>query len=140
MQNKTKKRKLGDLGEELASMFLMKRGVRVFEINYLKPWGEIDLIARKGKTIHFIEVKSVSCVTVENRVSRETLGRSQMGEALRPEEHVTREKKERLGRAIQTYLADHHISRETPFQVDVVTVKIDTIQKTAFVELFERVM
>ncbi|MEK7579400.1 MAG: YraN family protein [Patescibacteria group bacterium] len=130
MKFKTKKRKIGDLGEDLACLFLVKHGMRIIDRNYLKPWGEIDVVARSSRGVHFVEVKAVSRVT-GNNVSRETIN---------PEEHVTREKKERLSRAIQTYLADRHISHETSFQVDVITVKIDTIQKTALVEVFEKIM
>ena len=40
------KKQVGDLGEELASRFLSKKGYRMVGKNYLKKWGEIDLIAK----------------------------------------------------------------------------------------------
>jgi Holliday junction resolvase-like predicted endonuclease len=69
---KTEKRKTGDLGEDIASMFLMKQGFIVVERNYLRKWGEIDIVAKKDRTLHFVEVKTVSCGT-RNAVTHETL-------------------------------------------------------------------
>ncbi|MES2202959.1 MAG: YraN family protein [Patescibacteria group bacterium] len=57
---KTAKRQLGDQGEEVACKYLAGKGYTVLERNYLKPWGEIDILAEKAKRLYFIEVKSVS--------------------------------------------------------------------------------
>lgn len=116
-------------------MFLMKQGFRIIGRNYWKPWGEIDIVARKDGTLRFIEVKA-SKVTHEtgNNVSRETnIGVS------RPEEHVTNEKLARLSRAIQTYLAERGVSPETPYQIDVVSVVLNLKDKTAKVDFIENV-
>ena len=58
--NRTEKRKLGDIGENVACDFLQRRGFEIVERNYLRKWGEIDIVARKSNLIHFIEVKSVT--------------------------------------------------------------------------------
>ena len=51
----------GDQSEELASEFLQRDGFRIMDRNfYAKKMGEIDIIAIKNQTIHFIEVKSSS--------------------------------------------------------------------------------
>jgi putative endonuclease len=109
----------------------MKRGFKILERNYLRKWGEIDIVARKGKDIRFVEVKSVTHET-DDIVSRETY--------IKAEEHVTREKLERLARAIQTYLADRKVPRETKFQLDVVTVKLNLKDKTARIGIIENVL
>ena len=50
----------GDRGEERAAAFLRKEGYRILARNYRCPLGEMDIIAREGKTVVFIEVKARS--------------------------------------------------------------------------------
>ena len=52
------RRSLGDKGEDLAAAALKKQGYKVLERNYRTPMGEIDLIARQGGALVFIEVKT----------------------------------------------------------------------------------
>ncbi len=54
-----RKRK-GARGEERASGYLQERGYRILERNYRCPLGEMDIIARDGRTIVFVEVKARS--------------------------------------------------------------------------------
>ena len=49
---------LGARGEALAAAFLRRQRYRILEHNFTTPLGEIDLIARKGKVLAFIEVKT----------------------------------------------------------------------------------
>lgn len=49
---------LGRLGEELASRRLRKLGYEILETNYRCPLGEIDLVAREGDVLVFVEVKT----------------------------------------------------------------------------------
>jgi Holliday junction resolvase-like predicted endonuclease len=67
--SKTEKRKTGDLGEKIAGRFLVSRGFEIVGWNYLKPWGEIDIIIKKKSKIHFIEVKTVKVRGAIARVS-----------------------------------------------------------------------
>lgn len=46
------------LGEDLAADFLSKKGYRIIDRNFRKGYGEIDIIAVKGKVLIFIEVKT----------------------------------------------------------------------------------
>ena len=73
---KTARRTFGDIGEDLAETFLMKRGFSIVERNYNRKWGEIDIVARETfkntNTYRFIEVKTVSCENVVH-ISHETL-------------------------------------------------------------------
>ncbi len=50
--------KLGEKGEELAVKFLKKQGYKIIRQNYRTPIGEIDIIAKDGETLVFIEVKT----------------------------------------------------------------------------------
>lgn len=49
---------LGDRGERAAARYLRRRGLRVITRGYRCPLGEIDLIARDGDRLVFVEVKT----------------------------------------------------------------------------------
>jgi len=49
---------LGNYGEFLAKQYLQALGYQILEINFRNKLGEIDLIARDGKTVCFVEVKT----------------------------------------------------------------------------------
>lgn len=51
---------LGARGEEIAARYLRKRRFKILERNFTTPLGEIDIIARQGQTLAFIEVKTRS--------------------------------------------------------------------------------
>lgn len=55
--NRRSSKSIGSEGEELAAHFLKKRGYTIIAKNYRTKFGEIDLIARDGDAIAFIEVK-----------------------------------------------------------------------------------
>lgn len=48
---------LGQVGEKLASEYFKKNKYQIIEHNFRCPYGEIDLILRKNKAYHFVEVK-----------------------------------------------------------------------------------
>lgn len=141
--------KVGSLGEELVVRFLLRRGYRVIDRNYRRPWGELDIVVeRKGK-IHFVEVKALSGF-VMSKVTRETPQIPSQREKIleyikfapskdwfRPEDHVNKEKIKRQGRIIQTYLNAKRVSDETKWQFDIATVLIDRESKKAKIKLIE---
>lgn len=51
-------KELGRFGEEIVSHFLLDRDYYIFENNFICYIGEIDIIARKGDYLCFIEVKT----------------------------------------------------------------------------------
>lgn len=51
------KRLIGNNAEDKAANFLKKQGYKIIERNYNLPYGEIDIIAQKNKTLVFVEVK-----------------------------------------------------------------------------------
>jgi putative endonuclease len=51
---------VGKKGEKIARRFLRRQGYRMRALNYSCPYGEIDLIAQDGKTITFVEVRTLS--------------------------------------------------------------------------------
>ncbi len=48
----------GAKGELIAQEFLLKNGFDILANNWRFKKGEIDIIAQKGNTIHFVEVKA----------------------------------------------------------------------------------
>ena len=51
-------RQKGDFGEARAADFLRDRGYRILDRNFHSRFGEIDIVAQKDETLHFVEVKS----------------------------------------------------------------------------------
>ncbi|MGN1060984.1 MAG: YraN family protein [Candidatus Coproplasma sp.] len=58
MAIKGQNRKLGFWGERRAARFLKKSGYQILCRNFKCKAGEIDIIARRGEVIAFIEVKT----------------------------------------------------------------------------------
>ena len=53
-------KQIGDFGEEAAARFLESKKIKILKRNYRERGGEIDIIAKDGDTIVFIEVKTRS--------------------------------------------------------------------------------
>lgn len=58
MAIKGEKRRLGFFGERKAAKYLKKNGYKILERNFRCPAGEVDIIAEKGETVAFVEVKT----------------------------------------------------------------------------------
>lgn len=119
----SKKRQTGNKGEDIAVFKLAELGYEILDRNYLKKWGEIDIVARgTDQKLHFIEVKSVT---------RENLNVSDFhpDDVFMPEENVTREKILKLERAINSWIQEHKYSGD--WQIDVVTIEMDMKRKMA---------
>ena len=139
---KTAKRQLGDMGEEVACKYLQNKGFSVIERNYLKPWGEIDIVVKKAKKLYFVEVKSVSREKsgVGGLPAGRQGSRGTQEYRLRPEENVHPAKLKRLHRAIQTYLLDHKVPEDIEWQIDIACVYLDFSTHKARVEILENVI
>lgn len=119
----------GALGEEIARKFLVSKGYRIIESNFRRPWGEIDIIAEKGDTVRFVEVKAVSGTWED--ISRESNG-------LMPEEQIHSAKIQKITRTAELYMAEKGDSRE--FQMDAVGVLMDTVVRKARCRLLEQIL
>ena len=53
----TPRRQLGDAGEDAAAAYLQSLGYRIVSRNLRGPAGEIDIVARDGEVLVFVEVK-----------------------------------------------------------------------------------
>lgn len=127
----SKTQKTGELGEEIASRYLLSLGYRILERNYTLFTGEIDIVCEKDSILHFFEVKSVSYET-NMSISRET--------SIRPEENVHEKKLRKLAITAEQYLISRRVSHETKWQIDLVCIYIDRENKKARVKLLERII
>ncbi len=94
----------GTRGEEEAARFLARSGYAIVDKNVRTRVGEIDLVAREGKTLVFVEVKT---------------RRDMEGDP--PQAAVNTRKQNRLGKLANSYLKLKRI-RQTPCRFDVVSV------------------
>jgi len=116
--SQTKRQKIGERGEDLACLFLKKHGFSILERNYVKRYGEIDIISQKDNILHFVEVKTV----VRDNVPRET---SLSNDYYEPEDNVHFWKRKRLARVIQVYLLEKGISDDFDWQIDLISIYLD---------------
>jgi len=59
MMDKTKNKSTGNLGEDIATDYLISKGYKILERNLRLFCGEIDILAQARKTLVVIEVKTV---------------------------------------------------------------------------------
>ncbi len=114
----TKKRvELGERGEKIAAEYLIGLGCAILEKRYRGGRKEIDLIARDGRTIIFVEVKTDTT-----------------GAFGPPEGWVTPRKQAAIVEAARHYILDHP-SADCDYRFDVVGVKILGSDKTEITHL-----
>lgn len=112
----TQDQQFGADSESMAVTFLKKNGYKIIERNYRTKIGEIDIIAKDGDTIVFIEVKA--------RKSR----------AYNPKEAVTSSKKRKISMVALYYLkSTRQINTRARFDV----VAIDSAKKSGAVEIIK---
>src|ERR1700691_2907309 len=105
--NDSARKEAGKLGEQIAADFLIRKGFKILERNYRKPWGEIDIIAEKEGVIRFVEVKTLTRDFLPN-VSRENSD-------YRPEEQVHPLKLRKIARTAEMYMNAKNDARD--FQI-----------------------
>ncbi len=93
----------GHAGERLAAFRLMLGGYRILARRYRTKVGEIDLIARRGGVVAFIEVKR----------------RGDLADGL---EAVTPQARQRIRRAAELYIRRNPVLAEQTLRFDVMVV------------------
>ena len=109
MKNYTNQQ-LGALGEKYAAKYLKQQGLKIREKNYKCKLGEIDLIARDGGEIAFIEVKTRPADPY-----------------VRGMYAVDKRKREHILRTSAHYLAENPCSLQP--RMDVIEIELDTQKK-----------
>ncbi len=130
------KNQIGACGEEVASKYVSRLGWKVIVVNYLKKWGEIDIVARETlnnkEVVHFIEVKTVSYETKQQLEQAVSYG------TWRPEENVHFHKIQRLNRAIESWIMENDYEGE--WQIDVVAVRVVPREKYATIKMIPNII
>lgn len=96
-------RETARVGEQLAVDHLNRSGCEILHRNWRCPYGEVDIVARDGDTIVFVEVKARHSI-----------------EYTLPREAVDKRKQERIRRCAELYLSLY--CPEAPCRFDVVEV------------------
>ena len=115
---------LGFLAENIAARYLESGGYEVIDKNYRKPWGEIDIIARKDEAVVFVEVKANS---------------QEFGGDFNPEIRVDWKKMAKIKRTAALYLEHELCDMDCEWQIDVVSVTFDKANKKARIKHFKNV-
>ena len=97
---------LAQIGEDAAARYLQSRGYAILERNYRTDLGEIDIVARHGGDLVFVEVKSRT-----------------PSASFAPSESVTQSKRSKLAKLAQVYLATR-ARKEERCRFDVVEVSL----------------
>lgn len=110
-------RATGNKGEEIASGYLAKAGYTLVARNWRFRHWEVDIIASKGRFLHFIEVKT-----------RYSL---RFG---RPEESITRDKMKNLKNAAEEYQYQHPEYQYIQFDVLAITLVNEEVKEIFMIE------
>ncbi len=118
---------LGVLGEEIGCRYLKDKGYQILAVNYCnslgRRLGEIDIVAKRGKEIIFVEVKS--------RLEKGTSD-------VLPEVNITREKLRKLDRIAQCYLRENRYE-SSPYHFDAIALLYDVKLKKASIRHLEHI-
>ncbi|MDR2963622.1 MAG: YraN family protein [Bacteroidales bacterium] len=102
--NKYEKRaNLGKTGEDIACAYLQEHGFTISRRNWRSGHKEIDIIAEKNRTLHFVEVKTRSSNSI-----------------ISPQEAVTMKKQQLVIRAAGAYI--RHSSFDGDVQFDIISI------------------
>jgi len=112
----------GQWGEEIAARHLAAQGYQILARNARTAYGEIDIVARQGAEVVFVEVKT-----------RTTLAFGW------PEEAVTPRKLSHIARAALAWLAEHP-ELDAPWRVDVIAVRLSPGDERVEIRHFEDVL
>lgn len=103
------RRAFGAEGESAARDHLVSKGAKILEMNFRRPTGEIDIIARHKKTLLFVEVKRRSSLRFG-----------------RPSEAVDPRKQARILRTAIMYMQENAIDN-APVRFDIIEILPDGV-------------
>ena|SRR3989344_8809697 len=120
----TPRSEFGKKAEQIAGNYLQQKGYEVLQYNYRKKWGEIDIIARKGEVMVFVEVKANA---------------KDFGSAFNPEVRVDQWKMNRIIKTATLYLAYELKKLDGEWRIDIISVTFTEDGKRANIKHFKNV-
>lgn len=115
-------KEVGRFGEDLAVKFLEQNHFLILQRNFKREVSrflksEIDIIAKKQRAIHFIEVKTST---------REKEYFSGGFYFFSPEQRVDFKKQRKLIKSAEAWLAQNKIAFDSSWQIDIISIVIDS--------------
>jgi putative endonuclease len=104
MESGTRNKTLGARGEEIAASYLRGQKFTIVERNFRCKGGEVDIVARDGKTFVFVEVKARSSLSFGS-----------------PQASVTPFKQRQISKAALTWLAKNRL-KDVNARFDVIAI------------------
>jgi putative endonuclease len=96
----------GDIAENKACDFLVKKGFRVIERNFYTKYGEIDIIAFLDNILYFVEVKS--------------------GTNFNPADNITTSKVDKIIKSVYVFLKSKNINFS--YNISAIIIQKDNLE------------
>lgn len=122
-------KQLGNFGEKIAERYLKNKGYKILDKNYSPRFvsgpqrGEIDIIAKKDKTIVFAEVKTLSLSVP----------------SFYPEQKVDYWKQRKIIKAAESWLMEKKIPFDSEWRIDIVAIRINPDAQKAKIHHFQNI-
>ena len=103
-------KKIGNIGEDFACSFLTDNGYQIIARNYLRSWGEIDIVSKSTDgTLVFVEVKTM-----------------RHNPSLTPEDNLTATKLDKLRRTCRAFCAANPdlVNERTGWRIDLIAITL----------------
>ena len=123
-------KEVGALGEKIACEYLRRHQMKIIAQNVSRKTGEIDIIARAGESLHFVEVKTILCVQYAD--STGTL------DSYDPSNNLHEAKIRRVARTSEWYVANTNWEGE--WQIDAALVWLRKRDGKALVRYFPQIL
>lgn len=107
----TNKKNIGNTGEEIAAQYLENKGYEILARNWQYMHRELDIVAKKNKTLVIVEVKTRAAYSL-----------------ITPVEAVTPRKQRLIISAANVFIEKHNIDLETRFDVISIIYSNNTFQ------------
>ena len=118
---------IGERGEKAAIAYLKKRGYKILDSNFCnargRRLGEIDIVAKDGEEIVFVEVKTRTSSDFKKPL---------------PEESITPAKLYKLNKAASFYISKKQLFT-APYRFDAITLIADSENNCAALKHFKSI-